>query len=101
MVTARPGRWSVTPRRAARTPRPATVRVVVPGIRVFVAIPVPGAVAISVIVPRAPRSTARAARSPLVAAPARAQGQKGVLDLANGIRLTFRRHVCNYTFIVI
>ena len=67
-----------------------------PGIRVFVA----GAVAISVIVPGAPRSTAGAARS-AVASTARAQGQKGVLDLANGIRLTFRRHVCNYTFIVI
>ena len=72
------------------------MRVLAPGIPVFVA----GAVAISVIVPRAPRSTARAARS-AVASTARAQGQKGVLDLANGIRLTFRRHVCNYTFIVI
>ncbi len=96
MVTAGPGRWSVTPRRAARTPWSAAVRVVAPGIRVFVAIPVP----VSVVVPGAPRSAAGAARS-AVASTARAQGQEGLLDLANGIRLTFRRHVCNYTFIVI
>lgn len=72
------------------------MRVVVPGIRVFVAIPVP----VSVVVPGAPRSAAGAARS-AVASAACAQGQEGVLDLANRIRLTFRRHVCNYTFIVI
>ena len=71
------------------------MRVVVPGIRVFVAITVPGRV-----VPGAPRSRAGAARS-AVASTACAQGQEGLLDLANGIRLTFRRHVCNYTFIVI
>jgi len=96
VVTAGPGRWSVTPRRAARTPWSAAVRVVAPGIRVFVAIPVP----VSVVVPGAPRSAAGAARS-AVASTACAQGQEGLLDLANGIRLTFRRHVCNYTFIVI
>ena len=72
------------------------MRVVVPGIGVFV----PSPVLASVVVPGAPRSTAGAARS-AVASTARAQGQKGVLDLPNGIRLTFRRHVCNYTFIVI
>jgi len=78
------------------------VRVVAPGIRVLVAIPVPGAVAVAVsgIVPGTPRPMARAARS-AVASTACAQGQEGVLDLANSIRLTFRRHVCNYTFIVI
>lgn len=72
------------------------MRVLAPGIGVFV----PSPVLASVVVPGAPRSTAGAARS-AVASTARAQGQEGLLDLANGIRLTFRRHVCNYTFIVI
>jgi hypothetical protein len=76
------------------------VRVLAPGIPVFVAIPVPSPVLASVVVPGAPRSPAGAARS-AVASAACAQGQEGVLDLANRIRLTFRRHVCNYTFIVI
>ena len=95
-MTAGPGRRSVAPRRAASAPGPAAVRVVVPGIGVFV----PSPVLASVVVPGAPRSPAGAARS-AVASAACAQGQEGVLDLANGIRLTFRRHVCNYTFIVI
>jgi hypothetical protein len=71
--------------------------VVVPGIRVSVAITV---LAIAVVVSGTPRSTAGAAR-PAVTPTARAQGQERVLDLANRVRLTFRRHVCNYTFIVI
>jgi hypothetical protein len=73
------------------------VRVDVPGIRVSVALTV---LAISVVVPGAPGSAAGATRS-AVTSTAGAQRQEGVLDLANGIRLTFRRHVCNYTFIVI